>query len=115
MAGNARDHGLRGQVPPRFYVPGDQGMDGPNEWATFEIRTAGDPKLMLDTVRKNVVSVDANLYPTKEHLLVDSLENSMSPTANDCAALCRFWHGGIVAGRRRSVWGAFIWHCQTNQ
>jgi predicted permease len=78
VAGNARDHGLRGQLPPRFYVPGDQGMDGPNEWATFEIRTAGDPKLMLDTVRKTIVSVDANLYPTKEHLLVESLESSMS-------------------------------------
>lgn len=41
-------------------------MDGPNEWATFEIRTRSDPKLMLDTVRKTIVSADANLYPTKE-------------------------------------------------
>lgn len=78
VAGNIRDHALRGEVPPRFYVPGDQGMGGPNEWATFEIRTAGDPKHMLDAVRKTIVSADAKLYPTKEHALVESLESSMS-------------------------------------
>ncbi|HEY2236465.1 MAG TPA: ABC transporter permease [Candidatus Angelobacter sp.] len=75
---NVRDHALRGEVPPRFYVPGDQGIGGPNEWATFEIRTAGDPKYMLDAVRKTIVSADAKLYPTKEHVLVESLESSMS-------------------------------------
>ncbi|HZI58316.1 MAG TPA: ABC transporter permease [Verrucomicrobiae bacterium] len=78
VAGNARDHGLRGQVPPRFYVPGDQGMDGPNEWATFEIRTSGDPKQMLTAVRKTIVGAYANLYPAKDHELTESLENSMS-------------------------------------
>jgi predicted permease len=78
VAGNVRDHALRGKVPPRFYVPGDQGTDGPNEWATFEVRTTGDPKHMLDAVRKAIVSADANLYPTKEHLLLELLESSMS-------------------------------------
>jgi predicted permease len=78
VAGNVRDHALRGKVPPRFYVPGDQGTDGPNEWATFEVRTTGDPRHMLDAVRKTIVSADANLYPTKEHLLLESLESSMS-------------------------------------
>jgi macrolide transport system ATP-binding/permease protein len=78
VARNVRDHALQGEVPPRFYVPGDQGMGGPNEWATFEIRTAGDPKYMLDAVRKTIVSADSKLYPTKEHALVESLESSMS-------------------------------------
>jgi predicted permease len=78
VAGNVRDHALRGEVPPRFYVPGDQGADGPNEWATFEVRTTGDPNHMLDAVRKTIVSADANLYPTKEHLLLESLESNMS-------------------------------------
>ena len=78
VAGNARDHNLRGQVPPRFYIPGDQGVDGPNEWATFEIRTAGDPKQMLGAVRNAIVSVNANLTPTKDHPLVESVESSMS-------------------------------------
>ena len=78
VAGNVRDHALRGEAPPRFYIPGDQGMDGPNEWATFEIRTTSDPKYMLDAVRKAIVSADSKLYPTKEHALVESLESSMS-------------------------------------
>jgi predicted permease len=78
VARNIRDHALRGEIQPRFYVPGDQGMGGPNEWATFEIRTASDPKYMLDAVRKTIVSTDAKLYPTKEHALVESLESSMS-------------------------------------
>ena len=78
VARNVRDHALRGEVPPRFYVPGDQGMGGPNEWATFEIRTAGDPKYMLDAVRKTIVNADSKLYPTKEHALVESLESSMA-------------------------------------
>jgi predicted permease len=78
VAKNVRDHALRGEVPPRFYVPGDQGIGGPNEWATFEIRTAGDPKYLLDAVRKTIISADAKLYPTKEHVLLESLESSMS-------------------------------------
>jgi predicted permease len=78
VARNARDHTLRGKVPPRFYFPGEQGMDGPNEWATFEIRTTGDPKEMLSAARKVIVSVNANLYPSKDLTLEDSLERSMS-------------------------------------
>ncbi len=88
VARNVRDHALRGDVPPRFYVPGDQALGGPNEWATFEIRTAGDPKYILGAVRKSIISADAKLYPTKEHVLVESLESSMSQprmTARLCA------------------------------
>jgi predicted permease len=61
VARNARDHRLRGDVPPRFYVPGDQGMEGPNEWAIFEIRTAGDPEQMISSVRKTILSVNEDL------------------------------------------------------
>jgi predicted permease len=61
VARNARDHRLRGDVPPRFYVPSDQGMEGPNEWAIFEIRTAGDPEQMISSVRKTILSVNEDL------------------------------------------------------
>jgi predicted permease len=61
VAKNARDHRLRGDVPPRFYIPADQGMDGPNEWAIFEIRTAGDPEQMISSVRKTILSVNEDL------------------------------------------------------
>lgn len=61
VAKNARDHRLRGDVPPRFYIPADQGMDGPNEWAIFEIRTAGDPEQMIASARKTILSVNEDL------------------------------------------------------
>jgi putative ABC transport system permease protein len=61
VAKNARDHRLRGDVPPRFYIPGDQGMQGPNEWAIFEIRTAGDPEQMISSVRKAILAVNEDL------------------------------------------------------
>jgi predicted permease len=61
VAKNARDHRLRGDVPPRFYIAGDQGMQGPNEWAIFEVRTAGDPDQMASTVRKTILSVNEDM------------------------------------------------------
>jgi predicted lysophospholipase L1 biosynthesis ABC-type transport system permease subunit len=61
VAKNARDHRLRGDVSPRFYIPGDQGMQGPNEWAIFEIRTAGDPEQMIASVRKAILAVNEDL------------------------------------------------------
>jgi predicted permease len=61
VAKNARDHRLRGDIPPRFYIPADQGMEGPNEWAIFEIRTAGDPEQMIASVRKTLLSVNEDL------------------------------------------------------
>jgi predicted permease len=77
VAANARDHDLRGRVPPRFYVPGEQGMDGPNEWATFEIRTTSDPQLMVSPVRNVIVSAYPNLNPTNGHLLTEALDGIM--------------------------------------
>ena len=71
---NSRDHDLREPVPPRFFVPGDQGIQGPNQWATFEIRTRGDPAEMVEPVRKAVVSLNDNLYPRNCRPLIESLE-----------------------------------------
>jgi predicted permease len=78
VAGNARDHSLRGDVPPRFYLPGDQGMQGPNGWATFEIRTTRDPEQMHEAVRKAIMSANGRLYPTDDRPLVESLERNMA-------------------------------------
>jgi predicted permease len=71
---NARDHSLRDEVPPRFYAPGDQGMQGPNQWATFEIRTKQDPEQLIDSVRKAITDANQNLYPANARPLVESLE-----------------------------------------
>lgn len=74
VVSNARDHNLRGKVPPRFYIPADQGMDGPNQWATFEIKTERAPDQMIDSIRKTIVGVNEDLYPRNARPLVESLE-----------------------------------------
>jgi predicted permease len=76
VARNARDHRLRDDVQPRFYVPGDQGMEGPNQWAIFEIRTAGDPDQMLGAVRKTILSVNEDLPIDSARPLVESLDRT---------------------------------------
>jgi len=94
VAKNARDHALRDNVPPRFYIPGEQGMQGPNEWGIFEIRTAGDPAQMMSAVRKAILSVNQSLPVEDTRPLVQSLErNTAQPRM--IARLCTTF--GLVA------------------
>jgi predicted permease len=74
VARNARDHRLRDEVPPRFYVPGDQAMGGGIRFATFEIRTAGDPEQMVTVVRKAILSVNEDLPVRNARPLVESVD-----------------------------------------
>jgi predicted permease len=94
VAKNARDHRLRGDVPPRFYLPGDQGMQGPNEWAIFEIRTAGDPAQMIAAVRKTIQSVNENLQAEGARPLVESVDRT-NAQPRMVARLCSIF--GIMA------------------
>ncbi|HEX7285123.1 MAG TPA: ABC transporter permease [Candidatus Angelobacter sp.] len=91
---NARDHNLRGDVPPRFYIPANQGMGGPNEWAYFEIRTAGDPEQMFSAIRKTILSLDENLPIGTPRLLVDSLDR-VTAQPRMIARLCAIF--GVMA------------------
>jgi predicted permease len=74
VARNARDHRLRDEVPPRFYVPGDQAMGGGIRFATFEIRTAGDPEQIVTAVRKAILSVNEDLPVRNARPLVESVD-----------------------------------------
>ncbi|MCU1332562.1 MAG: hypothetical protein JWM08_1554 [Candidatus Angelobacter sp.] len=94
VAKNARDHGLRGDVPPRFYIPADQGMDGPNEWAIFEIRTAGDPEQMIASVRKTILSVNEDLPVEGARAVVASVDRT-NAQPRMVARLCSIF--GIMA------------------
>lgn len=94
VAKNARDHRLRGDIPPRFYIPGDQGMDGPNEWATFEIRTAGDPEQMITSVRKAILSVNEDLPVENARPVVMSVDRT-NAQPRMVARLCSIF--GIMA------------------
>ena len=94
VAKNARDHRLRGDIPPRFYVPADQGMEGPNEWAIFEIRTAGDPEQMIATVRKTLLSVNEDLPVEGARPVVMSVDRT-NAQPRMIARLCSIF--GIMA------------------
>lgn len=91
---NARDHRLRGEVPPRFYIPAEQGMDGMLPWATFEIRTAGDPSQMLAAVRKTILAVNEDFPIDNARPLTANLDN-MTEQPRMIARLCTIF--GLVA------------------
>ncbi len=94
VARNLRDHNLKGDVPPRFYVSGDQGLEGPNQSANFEIRTAGDPAQMFEAIRKTILSVNQDLQLDPAHTLTENLErNTAQPRM--MARLCSLF--GLVA------------------
>src|SRR5258708_24569933 len=79
VAKDVRDHRLRGDVQQRFYVPADQGMEGPNEFANIEIRTTGDPEQVIGGARKAILSVSQDLPIDAARPLVESLEQTTSP------------------------------------
>ena len=79
VVGNARTHGLRDAVRPRYYVPvhqSDYSLSSP----TFLIRTSAVPSSLLSAARQAVRRAD----PALPIMLATSLEDEMSPlTAQD--------------------------------
>jgi putative ABC transport system permease protein len=73
---DVRDRNLRGNIPPRFYVAMDQGMDGPSPWAMFEIRTVADERQIVGAARKSIFAVNQDL-PIED---VRSLQESLDRT-----------------------------------
>lgn len=57
IAANARVSSLRGAIEPKFYAAADQNSGG----FSFEIRTRGDPRLLLNEVRRTIGKADENL------------------------------------------------------
>src|SRR5579864_9723 len=87
VARNARDHRLTGEVPPRFYVAQEQGMDGPSPWAIFEIRTTGDEQNMVEAVRKTIFGVNQDLPIEDVRSLHESLDRT-NAQPHMIASLC---------------------------
>ena len=94
VARNLRDHNLKTDVFPRFYVSGEQGMEGPNEFATFEIRTAGDPRQMFEGIRKTILSVNQDLQLDPLRTLTENLDRTTAQPRM-MARLCTLF--GLVA------------------
>jgi predicted permease len=62
VAKDSRDHNLRGELPPRFFLPVAQNKDPGDIGAiNFEVRTIGDAAGMLNTLRRVVDQTDSKL------------------------------------------------------
>jgi len=91
---DARDHRLRDDVPPRFYIPDEQFMSGPLDWATFEIRTARDPEQVLGAVRKAILSVNGDLPIDNARPLAENIDR-VTDQPRMIARLCTIF--GVIA------------------
>jgi predicted permease len=74
VVANARDHDLRGAVPPRFYVP--MTTDDPDLDFNFEIRTS-EPAALVEPVRKAIQSYDPDLPMTDLEPLATMIDDSI--------------------------------------
>ena len=63
VVANARDKTLRGQVPPRFYIPALQplGPDGYTDAMNYQIRTFGDPLRLVEPTRRQIASANPEI------------------------------------------------------
>ncbi|MBZ5531767.1 MAG: ABC transporter permease [Acidobacteriia bacterium] len=94
VARNVRDHNLRGDVPPRFYHPTGQTMEGPPPGVNFEIRTAGDPQQLALSVRKTVQAVNEDLGLGLARTMTETLDRTTAQP-RVMARLCTVF--GIIA------------------
>jgi predicted permease len=60
VVGDAKYSDLRKEPPPTVYVPYAQNLDEPGAM-NFEVRTAGDPKNWIGSVRQTVLGLDKSL------------------------------------------------------
>ncbi len=77
VAKDSRDHALRGEIPPRFFVAAAQAFDGAPPAVNFEIRTAANPNSMLGTLRRAVQQMDPNLSILSARSLGELVDNRL--------------------------------------
>ncbi|MBV9678260.1 MAG: ABC transporter permease [Acidobacteriaceae bacterium] len=94
VAKDVKDHRLRGDVPPRFYVPVAQGDGGIAPNVYFEVRTTGDANRALNSLRRSILQVNANLQILMART-VDSLIDSQNRLPRLIAQLCSIF--GAIA------------------
>jgi len=58
VARDARDHSLRRDVVPRFYLSALQPLGGYSPFLNYEVRTSGDPSAILQAVRREIAAYD---------------------------------------------------------
>ncbi|HYL91835.1 MAG TPA: ABC transporter permease [Alphaproteobacteria bacterium] len=94
VAKDARDHGLRGDVPPRFYLAIDQATnEGIPQGAHFELRTAGNVESILAAIRKAILEVNEDI--ANRSTPVAELVDASTTQDRLIARLCSIF--GIIA------------------
>ena len=106
---DVRDHDLRGNVPPRFYVAADQGMDGPSPWAIFEVRTSNDEQQMVAAVRKAIFGVNQDLPVKDVRSLRESLDRA-NAQPHMIAILCVIFGGVALLLAAMGLYGVLFYN-----
>ena len=76
---DVRDHGLRGDINRRFYLPVFRPM-GPDipPFMNYEIRTYGNPQGVLKTAQETVRRMDQSIPVTSAHPLVELVDRRLT-------------------------------------
>jgi predicted permease len=77
IAGDARDHTLRGKVPRRFYVPLNQSED-PSGELHFILKSTGNPEPIIAMARKEIKSFDSNIPIMNTRTLTIAVNESIN-------------------------------------
>lgn len=77
VARDARDHELKGEVVPRFYIPASQ-LIAPTPVLNFEIKTVGSPAAVAESVRKLLKDYDSNVPVNSVRTLNEMTERTIS-------------------------------------
>jgi predicted permease len=104
VAKDVRDHRLRGDIAPRFYVPVTQGDGGIAPNIYFEIRTTGNADRMLGSVRKQILQVNANL-PIIMSRTVHDLVDTQNQLPRLVAQLCSIFGAIALALAATGLYG----------
>jgi putative ABC transport system permease protein len=94
VAANSRDQQLRDNVPPRFFLPTDQAPAELQVFASLQVRAAGDPRQMLSTIRKTILSINSDIIVAEPRSLKEAIYN-FSADERMLARLCTLF--GILA------------------
>jgi predicted permease len=78
VARNSRTRNVRDEIEPRFYVPAAQPIDVAPRFITFVARTAAEPSIVLEGVRRAILSEDPNLPITAASALTELVDRQMT-------------------------------------
>jgi predicted permease len=114
---NVRSSSLRDEIPERFYTPVSQAFEGKvADSVVFEVRTVGEPKSMLPTIRKAILAVNpdapVSLSSSMEEMIADQ-----TLSESQIARLCSIFGGLALLLAATGLYGVLSYGvaCRTNE